>query len=127
LALIVVIVLVVVGLIALRRPSTDMPKPASGPPQMSAVLRDFLYTPYTTLNIAATDIHDFSRFEMKFGSFGSKGLKYVVEPEVRGQIQVSGHNITWASVLDDFCQKNGCQWNTPDPNTIRISRAEAPK
>ena len=127
LALIVVIILIVAGLKVLSTSSGGKPKPGAGHPQISAALQDRLYTPCNTLNIAATDIHDFTRYEMKFGSFGSRGLKYVVDSDVSGKIQVSGHNITWASVLDDFCQKNGCRWDIADPNTIRIRCAEKPE
>jgi len=125
LALVVVIVLVVAGLTVLRTPSGGTPTPAAGQAEASATLRDYLYVPNSTLSIAATDIHDFTQFQMKFGFFGDKGLRYVVDPDVSGQIKVYGHGITWASALDEFCRNNGCRWDIADPNTIRIRRAQA--
>ena len=127
LALVGVILLVGVGLTFWRRPPGGQGKPGAGEARISAELQERLYSPYNTLTIAATDIHDFTRFEMEFGSFGKKGLRYIVEPDVNGQIKVYGHGITWASALDEFCEKNGCRWEVADPHTIRIRRAESAK
>ena len=125
LALVVVIVLVAVGWKVLHTPSDPKPAPTAAQAGASAALQDYLYVPYSTLNIAATDIHDYTRYQMESGSFGSKGLKYVVDADVTGQIKVYGHGITWASALDEFCRQNGCRWDVADPNTIRIRRAQA--
>ncbi len=125
LALLVVVALVVVGVSVLRGRSGGGQAPGPAKVEPSANLQDFLYTPYNTLNIAATDIHEYTQYEVASGLFGKKGLKYIVDPEVSGEIKVYGHGITWANALDEFCSNNGCRWELADPNTIRIRRAQA--
>ncbi len=123
LALLVVIGVAVAAVWMVRGPAAGGPEEA-GPPGPSAALQHYLSDPYSTLNLSATEIHTYADFEMKYGRFGAKGLKYVVDPDVTGKIMVQGHDVTWASVLDRFCRENGCRWEVVGADTIRIRTAE---
>jgi hypothetical protein len=130
LAMVGVMSVVLVGLASCSKPPEgqgNQAKPEAAEAQISPELQNYLYVPYNTLNITATDIHDYTRHEMRAGLFGKKGLKYIVDPDVTGKIKVYGHDITWASALDGFCRENGCMWKVADPHTIRISREPAAK
>jgi hypothetical protein len=133
LAIVGVAFVVFVGIGSCRKPPVaqgnqgrgNQAKPKATEAQLSPELQEYLYAPYSTLNIAATDIHDYTRYQEKSGLFGQKGLKYLIDPDVTGRIEVYGHGITWASALDGFCKANGCKWAVTDPYTIRISRMQS--
>ena len=106
-----------------RAPQTAVATPAAATvPVMSTELRDYCQEPYTHLRISpAQDIHAYTRYQMTTqAKFGRLGLRYVVDPDVRGTLEVDARDVTWASVLDDFCRRNSCRWEVADPRTIRI-------
>ncbi len=126
--ILLVVALGVVVLVLVARPKGP-PASISGlanPPQPSPALRTYLYTPFATIHIAATDIHDFTEYQNQHGLFGQRGLRYVVDPQVEGMLNAYGHQITWASILDDFCRQNACLWEIADPRTIRIRPRHRP-
>lgn len=118
--------LVIVLILVLRwRPIGSSKPPAAAGARasqnLSPELRKYLYEPYTHIRVEPPqDIQAYTAYENKYGKFGSKGLRYVVDPEVKGGIHCDRMGATWASILDDFCGANNCQWEVADPKTIHI-------
>ncbi len=66
---IVLLLVIAAVILAIQfRPRGDGGSAEQGQPTISAELQDQLYTPYITLNIAETGIHDFTSNENEFGS-----------------------------------------------------------
>jgi hypothetical protein len=115
----------VMGLMLLAGCDKGAPSPASQQPKPSDALHKHLYEPSTHVRIAPTELSEFCRYQNQYGGFGKKGLRYIVDTDVRGKLSGDWYNEGWARILDDFCTQNGCQWSIVDANTIRIKRIAA--
>ena len=124
---IILLLVILICLFVAKRISETKSSPAQPAGQksvtMSKELEQYLFEPYTHLRIdPPQDIRAYTRDITENGLPRERKLRYVIDPDVQGKVGVfDARDVTWASILDEFCKNNGCKWEVADPYTIHIS------